>query len=189
MVSETIKALRDGNQKVFGELFDAHYQPLCRYAFSILRDNQEAEDIVQKVFCKLWDKRAELEIHTSIKSFLYRIVHNESINFVRKQLNRTEINMNVQFYRLNYSDNVNEQMAVTDLEQAIEKAKNGLPPQCRKVFEMSRIEQKNYSEIALEMQISVNTVENHMSKALRLLRVALKEYLITVVFILNFTHQ
>ena len=77
----------------------------------------------------------------------------------------------------NSTDAVNEHLATNELQSAINKALEALPPQCKRVFEMSRIEQLSYSEIAMQLDISTNTVENHISKALKLLRVDLKEFL------------
>lgn len=184
-MKETIQLLREGDKKAFEELIDTNYQALCRYAYSILKDSIEAEDMVQKVFCKIWDKRSELEIHTSIKSYLYRIVHNECLNYVQQQANRAVINVEFFNSAAKISDNVNEQLDATELQQVIETAISKLAPQCRKVFELSRWEQLTYAEIAAKLQISVNTVENHISKALRHMRVALKDYLVILLFIIN----
>jgi len=184
----SLQLLRVGNHKAFEDLFETYFESLSRYAFSILRDSDEAQDVVQKVFCKLWDQRKELEIKTSIKSYLYRIVHNESLNFINQRTNRAEINREISSYNDDATDSVNEQVLASDLQLAINKALDDLPPQCRKVFEMSRMEQKSYSEIAQSLAISVNTVENHISKALRQLRVALKDYLIVLfIFIKTFS--
>jgi RNA polymerase sigma-70 factor (family 1) len=174
---ETIKALREGNHMAYEQLFDKWYEPLCRYAYSILRDMDDAEDVVQKMFCKLWDQRETLYIQSSINSYLYRIVHNDCLNIVHQQTNRKEHNLNYISTMNSSTDSVNEHLAANELQTAINKALEALPPQCRRVFEMSRIEQLSYSEIATQLDISTNTVENHISKALKLLRLDLKEFL------------
>ena len=174
---ETIKALRDGNHLAYEELFDKWYEPLCRYAYSILRNMDDAEDVVQKTFCKLWDQRETLNIQSSINSYLYRIVHNDCLNTVHQQTNHKEHNLNYISAFESSTDSVNEHLATSELQAAINKALEALPPQCKRVFEMSRIEQLSYSEIATQLDISTNTVENHISKALKLLRVDLKEFL------------
>lgn len=184
-MEDTLKLLREGNHKAFEELFETYFESLSSYAFSILRDSDEAQDIVQKVFFKLWDQHKELEIRTSVKSYLYRIVHNESLNFVHQRTNRAEINREISLYNDDSTNNVSEQIIASDLQKAIDNALGELPPQCRKVFEMSRMEQKSYSEIARNLTISVNTVENHISKALRQLRISLKDYLIVLLFFIN----
>ncbi|MEI8084735.1 MAG: RNA polymerase sigma-70 factor [Paludibacter sp.] len=175
---DTIKALNEGNHLAYEQLFDSWYEPLCRYAFSILRDMDDAEDVVQKTFCKLWDQRENLNIKSSINSYLYRIVHNESLNTVHQKTSHQEHNLNY-ISTMNEADNsVAEQITANDLQLAIDKALTALPLQCRRVFEMSRMDQLSYSEIAKELNISTNTVENHVSKALKILRVELKEFLL-----------
>ena len=174
---ETIKALREGNHLAYEELFDSSYEPLYRYAYSILKDINEAENVVQKTFCKLWDQRETLNIQSSINSYLYRIVHNDCINTIHQTTRHQEHNLN---YISSMNDAANttiEQIESSDLQKAIDNALAGLPPQCRRVFEMSRIEQLSYAEIAAQLNISTNTVENHISKALKLLRIELKDFL------------
>ncbi len=174
---ETIKALQEGNHNAFEQLFDSCYEQLCRYAYSILRDMDEAEDVVQKTFCKLWDQRETLNIQSSVNSYLYRIVHNDCLNTIHQQTSHKEHNLS---YISSINSEVNstgEHIESTDLQKAIDKALENLPPQCRKVFEMSRMEQLSYAEIARQLDISTNTVENHISKALKLLRVELKDFL------------
>ncbi len=174
---ETIKALREGNQTAYEQLFDNWYEPLCRYAYSILRDMDDAEDIVQRTFCKLWDQRENLNIQSSINSYLYRMVHNDCLNNIHQQTNRKEHNLNYISTMNSSADSVNEHLEAGELQIAINRALEKLPPQCKRVFEMSRIEQLSYSEIATQLNISTNTVENHISKALKLLRIELKEFL------------
>lgn len=188
-MDETIKALKSGDRKAFSNLFENFYQALCRYSFSIIRETADAEDVVQKIFFKLWDQHSELEIQSSIKSYLYRMVHNESINFIQQKTNRSVKNYEIVSSTDANTDDVNEQMAASDLQQAINKALENLPPQCRKAFELSRMEQKSYAEIAQNMNISTNTVENQISKALRLLRIALKDYLVVYVSLQIFLHN
>ena len=162
-MTNTIKALCEGNHLVYEQLFDSVYEPLCRYAYSILRDMDEAEDVVQKTFCKLWDQRESLAIQSSINSYLYRIVHNDSINVVHQQINHKEHNFKYTSGINDTVDSVSDHMAVTELQQAISEALAALPPQCRRVFEMSRNEQLSYSEIAKQLNISTNTVEKHLN--------------------------
>ena len=177
-MTETIRALSEGNHQVYEQLFDNIYEPLCRYAYSILKDMHDAEDVVQKTFCKLWDQRESLDIQSSINSYLYRIVHNDCLNVIHQQTSHREHNLNYYSTFNDSDDSVSDQIAVSELQQAIDKALTGLPPQCRRVFEMSRMEQLSYAEIATQLNISANTVENHISKALKLLRIELKEFLV-----------
>lgn len=137
----------------------------------------EAEDVVQKTFCKLWDQREALNIQSSISSYLYRIVHNDCLNSIHQQTSHQEHNLNYISAIGGETNSTIEHVESSELQLAIEQAFSTLPPQCKRVFEMSRMEQLSYSEIAAQLNISTNTVENHISKALKLLRVELMEFL------------
>ena len=182
-MDETIKAFREGNHLSFEQLFDNCYESLCRYAYSILKDMDEAEDIVQKTLCKLWDQREMLDIRTSVKSYLYRIVHNECLNTVHQQINHKTHNLNYLSAMNSSVDDVNEHIATSELQQRIDKALTKLPTQCKRVFEMSRMEQLSYSEISKNLGISINTVENQVSKALKIFRIELKDFLTLCFFL------
>lgn len=181
-MTDTLKALREGNHLAFEELFDNWYEPLCRYAFSVLRDMDEAEDVVQKMFCKLWDQHDTLDIKSSVNSYLYRIVHNDSLNFIQQKTSHKEHNLNFISTLNSEVNSTIEHIEANELQNAISKALDKLPPQCRRVFEMSRMQQLSYSEIANKLDISTNTVENHISKALKLLRVELIDFLTVLIF-------
>lgn len=176
--TEDIQAeqLKGDNHAAYKQLFTKWYEPLCSYAFSIMRNMDEAEDIVQKMFCKLWDQRNELNIKTSVKSYLYRAVHNSCLNRIKQAKTRSEHN---QRYTYSTSGMVSGSSGIeySEMQQQIHKALEMLPPKCREVFEMSRIQQLSYAEIAGKLNISTNTVENHIAKALKLLRYGLKEFL------------
>ncbi len=169
--------LKLGDHKAYEKLFKEFYRPLYGYAYGILRNADEAEDLVQKMFCKLYDKRAEIEIHTSIKSYLYRIVHNDCMNKIKQHNIRSEHNEYYAYEKDTVSNNAESAVLMNELEQQIEITMNTLPPRCREVFQLSRYRQLSYAEIAKNLNISTNTVETQIVKALKLLRTGLKEYL------------
>ncbi len=172
-----INDLKSGNHKAYEMLFRCFYEPLCRYAHSILRDADEAEDMVQKTFCKLWDQRESIEIHTSIKSYLYRIVHNDCMNKIKQHSIRSEHNEHYAYEKDVIINNTENTVLMNELEQQIATVVENMPPRCREVFVKSRHEQLSYAEIAKELNISANTVETQIVKALRILRNGLKDYL------------
>lgn len=172
-----INPLRPGDSKAYEKLFTEWYVPLCNYANSILRDADEAEDVVQKMFCKLWDQRNEIEIKSSVKSYLYRMVHNNCLNKVKQQKIRFEHNRIIACERNDTVNNVENNVLHNELEQQLQRALEQLPPRCREVFMLSRFQYRSYAEIAQEMQITANTVETQIVKALRILRHELKDYL------------
>ncbi len=173
---EIIKAIRQGDKDVFEQVFHVCYENLCQYAFTILRDMDEAEDIVQSMFMKVWERREELNIQQSMRSYLFRAVYHQCIN----QLEHRTIKMKHREYGVYEGQHKVQQPEVfpEELSEDIRTAVNDLPQQCRTIFMMSRYEELRYAEIAKKLNISVNTIENQISKALRILRLKLKDHFI-----------
>lgn len=160
--------------KFLESLFNRHYEELVRYAFTIVKDNESAEDVVQKVFIRLWEKRFELLEIVNFRAYLYRSVYNASINqyTAQKKKSREDVLGN-----LSSSQESDELVLSRELQEQINQALETLPEKCREVFELSRLEGLSYKEIAEQQQISIKTVENQMGKALKLMRIALSAYL------------
>ncbi len=166
-----------GNITDFEMLFRTYYQPLCKYAYTFLQSREDAEEVVQATFAQLWEKRDELAIRTSIKPYLYATVRNSCLNALKHEKVRQRY-AGEEMARAGNSENSVAHMVVSrELEQHIHLALEALPEQCRMVFKLSRFEAMRYSDISRELNISVKTVENHMGKALRLMRERLREYL------------
>jgi RNA polymerase sigma-70 factor (family 1) len=169
--------ISEGDKSAFEQVFKAWYQPLCNYACSLMKDMDEAEEVVQNVFFNIWNKRESLAINMSIKSYLYRAVHNDCLNKIKHSKVRT---LYAEDYKSRNSGGFEDSMGLIDakeLNKRINEAIESLPEQCGIVFRLSRFDHLKYSEIAEQLEISVKTVENHMGKALRILRESLKEYL------------
>jgi len=163
----------DGTEVTFRELFDDCYENLCGYAFTIVRDFDQAEDIVQSMFVKLWEKRDDLDITGSVRSYLFRSVYNQCMNQLEHRAIKTKYDAGV---RVEPGRNQQQpDVFPEELEDNIRKAVDALPPQCRSIFIMSRYEELRYSEIAERLGISMNTIQNQVCKALKLLREALKD--------------
>ena len=161
----------------FEKLFKANYSKLCSYANLFLNDPDAAEDVVQEVFFKLWKNRGELQISTTIKSYLYRAVRNGCMNVI------DHISVREAYKIVNEEDikdsegNLIDETIVTELEQRIKETIDLLPAERRKIFILSRFEGLKYREIADQLNISVKTVENQMYQALKFLREKLADYL------------
>jgi RNA polymerase sigma-70 factor (ECF subfamily) len=179
-----IADLKAGNTKVFETLFKQWYEPLCRYAYSMLHNQDEAEDIAQKTFCKLWDQREKMEIHTSIKSYLYRMVHNACLNKIKQWQIQSEHHEQIAYSSVSVVNHVEQAVVHKELSHQIELAIAALPERCREVFLLSRMQHLSYIQIAQKMQISPNTVETQIVKALKTLRIKLKDYLLIGLFLL-----
>ncbi|MBU6340119.1 MAG: RNA polymerase sigma-70 factor [Bacteroidetes bacterium] len=181
-----LEAIRQGDASAFDAVFRTYYESLCHYAAKFTEaDLDEAEDVVQQAFVKLWERRTELEITHSIKAYLYKTVHNACLNRIRHLQTKSkyqQFNAGQLDKQHSYQDQTS-----TELQEKFQHAMESLPPQCRHIFELSRFESLKYREIADQLEISIKTVETQMGKALKLLRVQLADYLITILAIGIFT--
>lgn len=176
--NKLVQALQQGDEVAFETLFRRWYEPLCHYACRLADgDMNEAEDLVQQAFVKLWEYRTKLQVAWSIKAYLYKSVHNACLNRLRSR--------QVQSKYLDFTAQQPDAMqtmpddTAPELRERFQRALDMLPPQCRHIFELSRFEALKYREIADQLGISIKTVETQMGKALRVLRVQLADYLIT----------
>ena len=165
-------------ERSFHELYDG----LHRYAFTIVKDPEEAKDVVQKAFIKLWQKRHDVNMRQGARLYLYTAVHNLCLNVLRDHKTRTR---HISQYNQSSEGLAWELMAEDkELAKQIHIAIESLPPRCREVFCKSRLEGKRYAQIADEMQLSVKTVEVQIGKALKILRGLLADSITTIVIIL-----
>ena len=172
-----IRTLAPKGVVAFEQLFKMHFRGLHAYAYTIVKDDAVAEDIVQNVFFKVWEKRELLEIESSHKAYLYKAVYHDSLNYLKHKKVKAAHAMHVVRQSNDKVENTSGKVLTTELKERIQVALNELPEQCRTVFQMSRFEGLKYQEIAHEMGLSVKTIENQMGKALKLLRLKLVEFL------------
>lgn len=174
-------ALKD-DESAFRTLFFQFFSPLCVFAHRYIERRETCEDIVQETFFKIWKNRKGIEINTSSRNFLLTSVRNSCIDYLRKQ--ETEQNWQQREIAKSSAYTNDDLYSVVELEQMLNAALAKLPDKVRVVFEQNRFDGKTYSEIALEHQISVKTVEAYMTKALKHLRIELKDYLPLVLLLL-----
>ncbi len=180
-----METIQSGNESAFEMIFKSYYQPLCRYAYSFLADKEEAEEVVQSAFITVWEKRKSLDIQTSLKSYLYRMVRNACLNVIKhEKIKQQHVAHELAVTEASY-ESVSQKVYASELELKISEAMKVLPEQCRLVFQLSRFEELKYQEIADQLQISVKTVENHIGKALKIMREQLKEYLPLFLFFIK----
>ena len=179
---QIFSGIQSGNKKMFEYLFQNYYNQLCCYVNRILRNEVNSEEIVQEVFIKLWENRKEITIHTSLKAFLYKSVHNRSLNFIQHK--KVEEAYSSQFKQDNSfiispvsKDYPIANLLSQELGDAIQNAISNLPDQCREVFIKIRHEEMSYAEVADLLGISVNTVKTQLARAVIKLRELLKNYL------------
>jgi RNA polymerase sigma-70 factor (family 1) len=160
----------------FELLFKRYHKVLCSHAVRFVYSEEVAQDIVSEVFCKLWKTRSYESITSSYRFYLFRSVRNEAYNYIRLEFQPME---QLEAAESQTSGRGNSPDMITQYEEVlnrVEKIVDSLPPQCRKIFLMSRFEGKKYKEIADELGISIKTVEVHISRALLSMRQGLKEH-------------
>jgi RNA polymerase sigma-70 factor, ECF subfamily len=186
--SDILLAIRQGNERVYEGVFRKHYQALCNYACGILKDMDDAEEVVQSIFLKFWEQREGIEISVSLKSYLYRAVHNTCLNRLKHLKIQETYRQYAGDYLENTFDSATDVMDKNELENRIAEAIDKLPEQCKLIFKMSRFEELKYQEIADKLGLSVKTIENQIGKALKIMRTELADYLPIVFLIMLFNH-
>jgi RNA polymerase sigma-70 factor (ECF subfamily) len=179
-----VQKLQTGDENTFISLFKEYYVCLCAYSRRYVGRKDIAEEIVSETFFKIWENRERIEIHSSVKSYLFQAVANNSLLHLRKLRKEERIEdyftgtegENIGF--LEIAENRSDQsLLMQELTRRIEDAINQLPPQQQTVFRLKRYEGKKNKEIADEMGLAVKTVEMHLSKAMLSMRDHLKDYL------------
>ena len=178
-----IESLKSGEEQAFRYIYDKYYGYLCAIAKGYLSDNDAAETVVGDVIYNIWEIRKNLNIHTSLRSYLIRSVKNRSINYLQQEYIAKEISINsLQDYTEIESFYFIEEEH--PFEKTIKSAIHTLPDECRTAFILSRYHDMKYEEIASQMNISVNTVKYHIKNALSKLRTELKDYLVVLLLFL-----
>jgi len=172
----TIGQISLGDLRAYEMLFRQFYQMLCNYSLRFVSDKDVAEEIVQDLFYTLWEKRQELQISTSVKSYLFSAVHNRCLKYIEHK----NVEKRYRNYYLQHESEIDSEpydsANITEMQQIIHQTLDSLPERCGKIFRLNRFEGLKYHEIAEKLSISVKTVEANMGKALKLLRKNLKEF-------------
>jgi RNA polymerase sigma-70 factor, ECF subfamily len=159
--------------KTFEQLFRDLFKPLCGFSMKYVGDLDEAKGLVHEAFVTVWEKFDTLPGDTNYRSYLYTAVRNRSLNYLRDKKKTVSFDR-VPEVQLMHSDNPAE---TSELVKEIEIGIQALPEKCREIFEMNRMEGLKYAQIAEKLGISIKTVEAQMSKALRVLKEHLGEFL------------
>jgi RNA polymerase sigma-70 factor, ECF subfamily len=170
----------------FEKFFREKYRGFCLLACKYVKDIEIAEEVVQEVMVRLWEKRDQLEIKGSVLAYINISVKNSCLNYI-KHKNIVLAHERAETQRLSWDSSENEEeMGDMELETAVLNAIAELPPQRQKIFSMSRVDGMKYHEIADKMGLSIKTVEAQMGTALKQLRVKLKDYMGILIFFLTF---
>jgi RNA polymerase sigma-70 factor (family 1) len=173
--TEIIRRIRQGDQGQFESLFRSSYVSLVRYAKTLVKDHDTAEEIVQDLFFRLWQDREKINIESSLNGYLFRAVHNRCIHWINhnrvvekhaKEMIREQAVM---------SENPSDLLQYNELQSRIARIIERLPERCGRIFCMNRFEGLKYTEIAEKLSVSVKTVEANMGRALKEFRRVLTE--------------
>lgn len=180
--SDILKQLSEGSRRAFETIFHKHYAEILVYTRSIFPD--EAEEITQQTFIKLWEKRSDAHKIQAIRPYLFRSAYNACINAIEHEKVKNKY-INEAAYRLrNIGIDIFEDTLLPDLSNEIENATKHLPPKNREVFKLRYFDLLSNEDIAEKLEMSKRTVENHLYNALKILREKLK-HLLVLIFLLK----
>lgn len=171
--AELLAQVRDDSMEAFEELYNRHWKNLYSFAYKRVRNKEIAEEIVQDFLTNLWAGRKTMIIKTSFEGYIYTAVRNLVFNYIAKETRRKAYSQFAQLFKIDADNTTEETITTRDLQLNIEKGLDHLPEKCRSVFELSRRQNKSNKEIAIELGISEKTVESHLTKAIKRLRVTL----------------
>lgn len=170
-----VERLRSKDKRAFELVYNQFFSALVSYAYRYLDTFEDAEEVVQEVFVKFWDKCDRLAPESSVKSYLYRSVHNTCLNNIKHEKVKDGYRQHVIHFMENTETLAFEEEGQGTIFEKINIEIEKLPPRCQEIFKLSRFEGLKYQEIADHLNISVKTVEVQMGKALKVLRTNLKD--------------
>ncbi|MFI1772436.1 RNA polymerase sigma factor [Thalassobellus citreus] len=165
----TIEALKAGNQKVFEKVYAENYGKLCAFLLSYCNDKNIVEDVVQDVFLKLWTNRKDLNINTSLSGYLTRASYNKLMDNYRNVKKKNSMLSSYYYTAMMQAIEPDAKFKNKKLK-ALDKCIDELPARCKVVFYENKIKGLKYHEVADKLDISMKTVEGHISRALGILR-------------------
>lgn len=165
-----IELIRSGEEYAFELLFKEYYLQLARFAWRYVKCKADAEGLVQDVFLDIWENRMELELNGSIRPYLYKVVRNHSLNYLKHQKVERKYDALWMDQKEVPTINYREKKREEQIQNAIEKAVEELPERGKMTYKLHRHDGLTYQEIAEVMDVSVKTVESQMTRTLKTLR-------------------
>jgi RNA polymerase sigma-70 factor (ECF subfamily) len=182
---ELFEQIKQGNEAAFESLFRSYYSSLCFFCNKIVKDAVVAEEIVQDIFYHFWEKRTTMTFTLSVKAYLFKAAYNNSLKYLRHQkiIQEHENHVISMDNNVQLPDNYAE---VGEMMHIINQTLTQVPKKTREIFELNRYKGLKYHEIAEKLNISIKTVEAHMSSLLKTFRINLKDYLPLILFFFFF---
>ena len=165
--TEIIRRIRNGDGGQFESLFRSSYVSLVRYAKTLIKDNDTAEEIVQDLFFRLWQDKEKLNIESSLNGYLFRSVHNKCLHHIEHKRVVERHAEEISYHQSESQESPSDILNYKELQEKVARILERLPERCGKIFTMSRFEGLKYNEIAEKLSVSVKTVEANMGRALK----------------------
>lgn len=180
---ELLSLIKRDDKEAFDALFNKYSRKVSSFAFSKVNSEDITQEIVQDIFTNIWEKRHSLNI-TSVTGYLFTAVKYEAINHIKKEItHRKHHKLYKAFVRVSEESTLRS-VQFNDLKEALEEGVAKLPAKTQLVFNLSRLEGKSISEIALKLNLSEKAIKYHISRSLKELRLYLKEFLISVAYLI-----
>lgn len=180
--------IKAGNMVAYDALYRKYSKKLYKFSLSILKSSEEAENIIQDVFLNLWLNREKIEKNSLVKYYIFTIAYNSAISVIRKKIKEVQFLEYLKTLQDLQQEPVDLQIEYNELEDNLNKIINTMPERQREVYLLHKVEGLKYSEIAEKLNISVNTIENHMSRALKSIREKIGNYsLLAILFYFLFS--
>ena len=177
------KQIQKKDNKAFESYYKMHYKSFFVMACKYLKNTEQAEEIVNDVFMKIWEDGHKITIDSSLKSYVYRAIINRSLNEIQK--NKKEYNLAVDIFNTQEESYELRQIEENELKIKLFHAIDLLPEQCKKVFQLSRFEELKQQEIADQLGISIKTVKNHITHALKEISKSVEGFLLAAIIIIQ----
>lgn len=171
-----IELLRDENQEAFKELYDRYWLKLYSIAYKKIKAKENAKELVQDLFLSLWSRRKEIVLYSTVDNYLMSALKKSIITYIQTNSNQSAHLVSYHQQQQHEDNTTESSLILNELLQLIDDHVTVLPAHCQKIFILSRFQHLSHKEIADHLNISTKTVANQINKALRLLKLPLKEY-------------
>jgi RNA polymerase sigma-70 factor (family 1) len=173
---ELMQEIKADNMFAFDLLYKKYCKRVYKFGYSILKSPEESENLMQDVFLSLWENRQKVEKDSSVKSFVFTITYNTAISIIRKKARESRFIEYLKSLQEITEEPVNVKLEYNELTTKLDEIINTLPQRQKEVYLLHRVEGLKYNEIAERLNISVKTIETHMSRALKTIREKLGNY-------------
>lgn len=173
---ELMLEIKADNMFAFDILYKKYSKRLYKFGYSIIKSREETENLVQDVYLNLWEHRYKVQKNSSIKYYLFTIAYNSAISIIKKKAKESQYFEYIKSLQENIEESVNVELEYNELKKKYDEIIKELPLRQKEIFYLHRIEGLKYKEISNRLNISINTVENQMSRALKTIRAKIDNY-------------